>query len=95
MKVDAFKKVNRLSRHSCKYIKKQHVIYAAFKQVQNDKYPKNKISSLKIPGKTRWGSIVMTLKSVIQNKEALQYTVLKADLQIDQKIKKYILDDSF
>lgn len=95
MKIKAFTKTTRHSKNICKYIKKHHVIYAAFSNVQAEKYARNKIITLKVPGKTRWGSMVLTLDSLLKNKEALQHTVLMEELKIDIKIKKNVLDDDF
>lgn len=95
MKENLFRRISQQSRKICKYFKCQHAIYAAFKNAQVEKYPKNKIVSLKLPAKTRWSALFMTVDSIIRNKEALQCTVLLDHLGIDRVIKKYILDDIF
>lgn len=90
-----FKKINKQSRAICKYVKRTHTIYAAFKNAQFEKYPKNKIISLKVPAKTRWSCLFMTVDSLLRNKEALQTIVLMEHLGVERNIKKVILDDVF
>lgn len=95
MKENLFEKISKESKKICKYFKQHHILYAAFKEAQAEKYPKNKVISLKLPAKTRWGSLFMTVDSLLRNKEALQCTVLVENLNVKQNIKKVVLDDAF
>jgi len=66
-----------------------------FKKNQDLKYGKEKGISLKLPSKTRWGGIVISLKSILTNEAALQATVIDKDLQIDGFVRQTVLDETF
>ncbi|CAH1982780.1 unnamed protein product [Acanthoscelides obtectus] len=95
MKENLFEKISKESKKICKCFKQHHILYAVFKEAQAEKYPKSKVISLKLPAKTRWGSLFITLDSLLRNKEALQCTVLVKNLNVKQNIKKVVLDDAF
>lgn len=97
MKLSEILNASKKSRQICKHFKNHHVLYATFKSIQLEKYKKNKITSLKVPAETRFGSIFLNLNSLWKNKEAVQCTVIKEELkeEIKQDLKKTILDDNF
>lgn len=77
-------------------IKESHVISATFGEIQaNDE---NKVCiALKIPVKTRWGSIVGCFESVLSNKHNLQALAIAPKVQdkIKKSIKALILGEEF
>lgn len=77
-----------------KTIKHSHILKALFDEISAEKKFKDRIS-LKMPGKTRWGSHLFCLESLQSNKAVLQTLVVneKAQLQLKPEIKKRILDD--
>lgn len=97
MKVKELSSTSNKSKEICKYFKNHHVLYASFKSIQLEKYPKNEITTLKVPAETRFGSMFLNLNSLLKNKEAVQCTVIKEELkaEIKQDLKRTILDDNF
>lgn len=78
-----------------KTITHSHILKALFDEIlAADKKFKDRIS-LKVPGKTRWGSHLLCLESLQSNKVALQTLVVseKAQSYLKPEIKKRILDD--
>jgi hypothetical protein len=55
----------------------------------------NKEIALVISVDTRWGSTVLSLLSLLKNKDYLQQTVMDKRIkkQIDQQTKRYVLDE--
>lgn len=64
-----------------KQINLSHMLNAVFKEKQTG----TKLT-LKLPVKTRWGSHVASLKSILENKSALQ------SVAIDERVKKVLTD---
>lgn len=80
--------MSRISRKKCKYFKRHHVIYSTFKKLQTGNYQKREIS-FRVPPKTRWGSLLMTVNSIWELNRlcnAMQAEILI----IDQSVKKNI-----
>jgi hypothetical protein len=75
-----------------KEIKLSHVKLAFFKQKQSEDYG-NKAKSLKLPPKTRFSYIVLTLESLLANKSALQATVINNALEIADRVRTRVLDE--
>ncbi|KAK3931309.1 hypothetical protein KUF71_025569 [Frankliniella fusca] len=64
--------------------------------MQTEKYGHKSIS-LKLPGKTRWAGTVILLNSLLQNKSALQETVICENLvdTVDVKVRRTVLDPKY
>lgn len=78
-----------------KTITHSHILKALFDEISAaDKMFKDRIS-LKVPGKTRWGSHLFCLESLQSNKVVLQKVVVSENAQsyLKPEVKKRILDD--
>jgi len=73
-------------------IKKRRRAYATFKEKQKSKYGNNS-KALILPGNTRFHVAYLTFLSLLQNKVALQETVLTEDLDIPERITDIVLDN--
>lgn len=93
MKLSSLKNVE----HSCKDIIKEitnsHRNLATFNMVQKNKYGVTK--SLKLPVKTRWGSILYCIESLIRTKEALQIFIISENenIKFSRTVRDNILDN--
>lgn len=78
-----------------KTIKNSHVLLALFSEIAAEKKAFKDRVSLKLPGKTRWGSHLYCLESLQSNKAVLQTLVVneKAQANLKPEIKKRVLDD--
>lgn len=92
MKLKNFKTIHRSGKAIVKEIKLSHVKHAALKEKQTEMYGKDK-KALKLAPKTRFGFVVLTLESLVQNKSALQAVVINRSLGIDPEIRKLVLDE--
>ncbi|CAJ0876189.1 5052_t:CDS:2 [Entrophospora sp. SA101] len=85
------------SKKVVKYFKAHLIPSAVFKRHQkaNYQYP----TSLKLPVKTRWGSSVMCLQSVIKNKLALELTITElsfdSSFDLDSEVKLIIQSQQY
>lgn len=75
-----------------KAIKRSHVLNAEFKKKQAEK---GITSSLKLAGKTRWGSILFCLESIMQNKGVLQSIAVDEASSMPKAIRKLLLSEPF
>ncbi|XP_011872581.1 PREDICTED: uncharacterized protein LOC105564652, partial [Vollenhovia emeryi] len=82
------KKVKRV----IKEFKNHHVINAVFNLQQKEKYG-SKAISLKLPPKTRWFYLVISLYSIRSNKAAMQATVIEENLDVKKEIRDLVLDN--
>ncbi|KAK3920118.1 E3 SUMO-protein ligase ZBED1 [Frankliniella fusca] len=92
VKVDFVRILYTQVRNIISHIKMSHTKLATFKEKQANSESK---STLKLPPQTRFGYVALSIKSVIQNREALQSTALVPNLGIDKKIRLRILDEGF
>lgn len=91
-KLQKFKSCIDLVTKIIKYIKKRHLELAYFEKIQTEKYGNNK-TTLKLPGQTRWGGIVIMIESFLCNREALEATAICQELNIDREIKQNLLTE--
>lgn len=77
-----------------KKINRSHKLRAVFNKIQKEKKIK---LSLKLPGKTRWGSILFCFQSLLANRNVLELLVVCEALKdkIGATIKAKVLDDRF
>lgn len=78
-----------------KTIKQSHVLSALFAEISAEKKPFKDRVSLKLPGRTRWGSHLFCLESLKSNKVILQTLVVSENARpyLKPEIKKRVLDD--
>lgn len=67
-------------------IKNSHFLHSAFERIQRSK--QNTFTTLKLPVKTRWNSMVTCLNSFIVNKNSLQSLVIEDNHDIQDIIKE-------
>lgn len=77
-----------------KEINNSHVLSATFRKIQVEK--KGKSISLKLPCKTRWGSIIHSLKSLLDTKYALKSLAVCEDTEdiLNKRVSNLILDET-
>lgn len=73
-----------------KYIKKRNRVLACFTEKQKTLYGEN-YRSLKLYCKTRWGGAIDSLKSLQENREALELLVVSQDVHIETNLKDIIV----
>lgn len=88
--VDGFLKK---SKSIVKFFKSHNIPSAVFKRYQQNNNQSQ--ASLKLPVKTRWGSSVMCLESLIQNRLALELTVTELSRNINVDVKSSIQSGEF
>lgn len=83
---------------SCKQIIKEiigsHINLAALTKIQTEKYGRQR--ALKLPVKTRWGSILHCIDSLISSKKALQILVVSEEsysVKLTKSVRDFILDN--
>lgn len=75
-----------------KTIKHSHILQAIFDEIASEKRFKDRIS-LKLPGKTRWGSHLFCLQSLQSNKVVLQTLAVSEKAELEPSMKRRLLDD--
>lgn len=98
LKIKTFQPIVFRSKSIIKSVKKSHILNATFSGIQNKNATnKNEIKSLKLPVDTRWGSICMSLNSLLCNKRNLQELSISENVinVIDQSVKTHLLSDDF
>lgn len=75
-----------------KKIKQSHVLHALFDEISGEKKFKDRVS-LKLPGKTRWGSHLYCLQSLQANKVVLQTLAVNEKAELEPSLKRRLLDD--
>lgn len=93
MRLKVLERIYETSRKIIKYVKHTHVVAAALLQKQESKYGKGTFTTLKLASKTRWGGVTLSLQSLLNNKEALQETVIVEDIGVAKPIRQAILDE--
>ncbi|KAL4153898.1 hypothetical protein QTP88_001731 [Uroleucon formosanum] len=88
--------IENISKAIIKNIISTHILKANFTRIQKEKNIK---CSLKLPVKTRWGSFINCLESLIKNKSTLQNLAVSDDINIveklDKTVKRKILSDQY
>ena len=74
-----------------KTIKKSHLLQALFTRIGKEK---NINISLKLAGKTRWGSHLFSLQSLYANKVVLQTLAVSDEILVTTQLKNRLLDDA-
>lgn len=90
---ETFKDVQSSANNIVKEVNASHLIRAKFTHIQTDR--KQKVISLKLPGKTRWGSTIFCSESLLYNKVALKTLAISDDVCLKQQIKTDILSETF
>lgn len=82
-------------KHVIKEIKNKHILLSVLKEKQS--LLSGNLPSLKLPGATRWGSIVRSMQSLIDNKSCLKAMCIdeRVELTVTQQTKNCILMDVF
>lgn len=75
-----------------KTVKKSHVLNGEFKAKQKEK---GVSTSLKLAGKTRWGSILFCLDSLQKNKSVLQSLAVDEHSTMPNAVKRLMLSEAF
>lgn len=94
LKLNSFRNVESSCKEIIKEINGSHKNLACFNKIQLDKY--QKVRSLKLPVKTRWGSILYCVDSLIITKEALQILIVSQGnegVKFSKNIRDHILDN--
>ena len=95
IKLETLAEIVNNAKSIAKEFKSKHMLVDMFLKVQNEE----KVHiSLKLPAKTRWGSTLICLDSVQQNKHVLRKLVvseMSESTNLSRDIKKVILDDVF
>ena len=94
MKLTSLQNVESHCKGIIKDITGSHKNLATFNKIQKEKY--GAIRSLKLPIKTRWGSILKCIESLINCKEALQILIISQGsegLKFSKSTKDHILDN--
>lgn len=94
MKCQSAKRPVAVATTIIKKVKRSHKLGALFSKIQKEKSIN---ISLKLPGKTRWGSILFALKSLSANRNVLQILVVNDAVKdkFTSNMRKKILDDEF
>lgn len=93
MQINSLRTVEASCKEIVKEINGSHLTLAVFNQIQKEK--KGSVMSLKLPVKTRWGSILQCMESLNYCKYALKLLVVTEDatLKIGNNVKRNCLDD--
>lgn len=75
-----------------KTVKNSRILQALFDKIQSEKKFKDRVS-LKLPGKTRWGSNLFCLQSMLSNKSVLQKLAVSEETELSSDMKRKLLDD--
>ena len=95
MKLETLKKVKHQAKQIAKEFKSEHMLVDLLKSMQ--KVERVNVT-LKLPVKTRWGSVVTCLESVQKNKVVLRklaVSEISEKSTLAKEVKKTILDDDF
>lgn len=92
MKCKNSKKLIRNAATTVNTIKRSHVLNAEFKNKQKEK---GVTTSLKVTGKTRWGTILFVLESLQKNKGVLQSLAVDEASAMPQSVRKLMLSEAF
>ena len=95
MKLETLKKVKHQAKQIVKEFKSKHMLVDLLKSKQK---VEKVIVTLKLPVKTKWGSVVTCLESVQKNKIVLRklaVSEIPEKSSLAKEVKKAILDDDF
>lgn len=96
MKLKSFKNIEISCKEIVKEITSSHITLATFNKIQMEKSGGQ--IALKLPVKTRWGSILKTISSLLQTKYALQLLIIMNDneksLKISSKVGELCKDNN-
>lgn len=100
MKLPSFNEVSNSAKEIVKEINSSHLLKSTFTEIQDDmiksdKTKKAKKVSLKLPGNTRWGSIIFCIESLLYNKKCLKRLVITDGVILKHRVQLNILDDNF
>ena len=99
MKRETFKDLEISTKEIVNEINGSHVIRATFVKIQTEIYKsetsKRPKVSLKLPGKTRFGSIIFCAESVLFNKKALKTLDITENVILKDNVRRNILDENF
>lgn len=97
VKLETFKDLDKSAKAIVNSINKSHCIKANFLKLQKIKSVElhAQIVSLKLPGKTRWGSMVFCIESLLSNKQALKTLSITENIILKTEVKRTILADEF
>ncbi|XP_077485379.1 uncharacterized protein LOC144095562 [Amblyomma americanum] len=93
MKLKTLEDVHSTARQVIKYVKRTHIVAATLQEKQESIDGKGRSETLKLPSKTRWGGMVLSLQSLLRNKESLQQTVILSDLKVNKSVRETVLDE--
>lgn len=91
MKINSLKNVEGSCKEIIKEINGSHINLATFNKIQIEK--NNSVSVLKLPVKTRWGSILASIESLISCKCFLKLLMVTEEINISKNVKRNVLDD--
>lgn len=94
MKCESAKKIQADVNRVIKKIKKSHLLNATFTAIQKDKQIQ---TALKLPGKTRWGSILASFESLTENRNVLEIMVVTDSIKdkLEPAMRAKILNEIF
>ena len=84
--------LNRRAKEMGRYVKGHQDIAAIYLNKQSEK---NKSTTLKLPGNTHSGGVVIMFDSLLEGKESLQEMAISHSTDMDSPIKRILLDDAF
>lgn len=94
----SFKDLNKNSREVVKEVTSSHTTKAVFVSIQEQRKLENKelqTVSLKLPGNTRWGSMIFCIESLLANKQSLKMLTITEGIILKSNVKQTILSDEF
>ncbi|XP_064475765.1 uncharacterized protein LOC135389662 [Ornithodoros turicata] len=93
MGLDTLRELNMQAREVIEYVKRSHIVAATFKQKQESNDGEGNSVTLKLPSKTRWAGVTLSLESLARNKMALKETVIIEDLKVKKSVRQTVLDE--
>lgn len=100
MKISIFNEVCNSEKIIVKEINDSHLLKSTFTEIQEDiiKSDKSKMTKkvfLKLPGNTRWGSIIFCIESLLYNIKCLKRLVVTDGVNLKHRVQSNIIDDNF
>lgn len=91
MNLNSLKSIESSCKEIVKEVTSSHVTLAQFNKIQIQNTSTS--ISLKLPVKTRWGSVLHCIQSLVACKNALQMLVVSENINISKNVKRNCLDD--
>lgn len=91
MKIESLKNLEVVCKQIVKEVTSSHINLATFNKIQVQKTGTS--LTLKLPVKTRWGSILGCLESLIKTKRSLQMLMVMEDVTFTRNVKQHCLDN--